>query len=207
MAAEGVSRRLRCERLEFGEDGIEDVHHGCIVRTKDGGEFVRQLVSVDRSLLVAVESLAEPLFGLVRDCATKDGLDLLDLLTCNPDIRTGQPAEVEDPVEDGHGFRPELSIDIGFLDDDGVHRLVKPHREVGLAEPLRDLKDRVGRSPGVLQPGVSLLNPGRGQDRRPFVPGVFEVFSRSLFELFHIESHIFRSRQTTRLAGLSSLMV
>ncbi|OQC68370.1 MAG: hypothetical protein BWX50_01252 [Euryarchaeota archaeon ADurb.Bin009] len=207
VAPEGVARRLGGERAELGEDRVEDVHHGGIVGLEDGRKLVRQVVAVDRPLLVAVKGFAESLLDRGRDRAAEDRLDPLDLLSCNPDIRAGQAAEVEDPVEDGHRFGPELPVDIRFLDDQGVHRLVKPHREVGLAEPLRDLKYRVRRGPGVLQTGILARDPRRGQHRRPFVPGVLEVLSRSLFELFHIESHIFRSRQTTRLAGLSSFTV
>ncbi len=205
MAPEGVARRLGSERPEFWEDRVKDVHHGRVVGLEDAREFVRQVVAVDRSLLVAVEGHAEILLGRGRDRPPEDRLDLLYLLLCYPDVRTGQAAEVEDPVEDGHRFRAELPVNIGLLNYQRVHRLVEPHREVGLPEPLHDLKDRVRGGPGVLQPGVAARNPRRGQYRRAFMPGMLEILSRLFLELFHVKFHTFRSRQTTRLTGLSSL--
>jgi hypothetical protein len=127
VAPEGVARRFGGESLKLGKDRIEDVHHGRVVGIEHRRELVCQFVAVDRPFLVAVQGLAESLLGLRRDRTAEDGLDLLDLLSCNPDVRARQAAEVKDPVEDGHRFGAELSVDVGFLNDQGVHRLVEPH--------------------------------------------------------------------------------
>src|SRR5665647_1098676 len=91
-------------------------------------------------------------------------VDLIELFSCNSNVWSGESPKIEDPVQDSHGFRTKLAINIFFIDDYRVFSFVETKREICLTQPVDSGKDRVRQGPLIAHVRVLPLMPRRGQD-------------------------------------------
>ena len=204
MGTQGRAGGFRRKFFELGEDSVEDVYDNSVVHTEGDRHFMREVVSVEFSLFVAMQAFHEFFAGCFVYGTAGDGGDCVEAFTGDADVRARETADVVDSVEDGCCFRAKLAVDILFVDEDGYHCFVKAHGEVGCPEAGDSVKDRVDFCSAVRVARVDACGCGRGDDGGSCVPGSFEVGFSALSELFYVEFHGFLTRHTTRLGAFSS---
>jgi hypothetical protein len=66
--------------------------------------------------------------------AHEDLINLIELFSCDPNVRPWQTPKIEHPVQHCHRLWTKLAVDILFIDDDRIFRFVKSERKICLTQ-------------------------------------------------------------------------